>query len=109
VGGGVGGAFGRHGVIVGGGGGVSCGLMRGGFGWGLVRFEGFLGDEMMVRRGLNHIFRTTTLFPIRPKPTLSPFQPFFPVYPFPWHDATIHPHPSSAGKVSSADYPSYIA
>ena len=72
--------------------------MRGGFGWGLVRFEGFLGDEMMVRRGvgcvcypqaLNHIFRTTTLFPIRPKPTLSPFQPFFPVHPFPWHDAIL--------------------
>jgi len=26
--------------------------MRGGFGWGLVRFEGLLGDEMMVRRGV---------------------------------------------------------
>jgi len=93
-----------------------------------VRFEGFLGDEMMVRRGvakdekaqgLNHVFRTMTLSPIRPKPTLTPFQPsfpspypfqpFFPVYPFPWHDATIHPHPSEAGKMSSADYPTYMA
>ncbi len=26
--------------------------MGGGFGWGVVRFEGFLGDEMMVRRGV---------------------------------------------------------